>query len=121
MGSYKNKGFRAHRASWIIHRGEIPDGLFVCHHCDNPICSNPRHLFLGNNKDNQADSKRKGRHRHTPSRGEKNGTAKLKGEEVLRIRELAKEGHRSSKLAKMFKISHRHLNKIKARKTWKHI
>lgn len=52
---------KASRISWIIHVGDIPKGMFVCHHCDNPICNNPKHLFLGTPKDNVTDMINKGR------------------------------------------------------------
>jgi HNH endonuclease len=81
----------AHRYAWTSARGEIGEGLHVCHACDNPPCCNVDHLFLGTNADNVADAVAKGRPRGaaiTPMRGERNPRAKLTDAQAVEVKRL---------------------------------
>src|SRR4030095_5139968 len=73
--TYKKKQIKAHRFSYVLHIGQIPKSMYVCHTCDNPSCVAPDHLFLGTAKDNAQDKMKKGRGRW--GQHENNGIAKL--------------------------------------------
>ena len=90
---------KAHRVAWELYRGSVPEGMFVCHRCDNPSCVNPDHLFLGTPADNMRDMIAKGRAHH----GERHPSHKLTDEQVEQIRSLA--GTMSQRaIARMFGV-----------------
>lgn len=82
------RGYAAHRVMWTLWYGDIPDGLCVCHHCDNPPCVNPEHLFLGTCADNAHDRDAKGRQSHGPrNRGQDHPMTTLTDSDVKDIRD----------------------------------
>ena len=114
---FRGKHERAHRVSWVLANGEIPAGLAVCHLCDNPLCVRPAHLFLGTVKENNADRSRKGR----DARGERQHLAKLKTQDVLAIRRMAKAGVPVGELAKRFGVDWHTASQVVRRETWRHV
>jgi DNA-binding XRE family transcriptional regulator len=105
----------AHRFSYHIHHGPIPDGLFVCHHCDNKRCVNPDHLFLGTTDENMADAVRKGR----MESGEDRYNSKLTEPEVLEIVARHDAGESQSALAEDYGVSRGTINSIVAGYSWR--
>ena len=111
--SLKDRNYLAHRASWILHRGEIPRGLFVLHKCDNRLCVNPDHLFLGTQRQNIHDMIKKGRRfdqtgTRSPNRsGEKHFRSRLTNAEATEIIGRLSEYRRglALELAKEFRVS----------------
>ena len=118
----KNRtNIKAHRFSWELVYGKINGGMFICHSCDNPSCVNPNHLFIGNQKDNMADCKSKGRMRIPHHKGTKNGRAVLNESDVVEILALRKSGATYNYIAKKYSVHVNTVAKIVTRKTWKDI
>ena len=118
---FLGKEYLTHRYSFYCATGVDPKDLFVCHHCDNRICINPTHLFLGTAKDNYDDMISKGRHKgvYATKPGESNGRAKLtwKGVRSIRLKYIPfKNG--VARLSKAYGVSTTAIYNIIKRKTW---
>lgn len=103
----------SHRFSYRIHKGKIPKGLYVCHTCDNPLCVNPEHLFIGTHKDNMEDMVNK--NRSYKGCGEDKGVSKLTNSQANEIRESTLS---QSKLAKIYGVSQTCIGRIKRGETY---
>lgn len=112
---------RAHRVSYVLHRGQIPEGMLVCHRCDNPRCVNPKHLFLGTPKDNMADMVRKGRAFRHDQRGERNHGATLSRRDACLAIELIAKGMSNTAIAERLGVAHSSISSIRRGKTWREL
>jgi len=106
------KNILAHRLSWELHSGAIPQGMKVLHTCDTPCCVNPRHLYLGSQSQNMNDMYKKGRGR----KGSCN--IKLTVDQVVKIR---LDGRTYADISRDYGIAPSTVKLIKNRKTWKHV
>ena len=100
---------KAHRLSYALHYGVLPANFLVCHHCDNPLCVNPHHLFLGTDAENAQDKVRKGRQ----SRHANNGNAKISETQLEEIRARIAAGHTNVAIAKDYPIGHAMVSRIR--------
>jgi hypothetical protein len=123
--TYQYRVKRVHRLAWELTHGPIPDGLSVLHTCDNRVCYNPDHLWLGTQKDNMRDMVAKGRARqgtHLSSPGEKHPMAKLTAVQVTEIRErYAAGGITLLTLGAEYGVTETNISMIIRRQTWKHL
>ena len=118
-GQFKFRGatWLAHRVSYIINKGEIPEDMVIMHQCDNQICVNPKHLKLGTVQDNVNDRVAKGR----SAIGVCNGRAKLTEEDVRVIRQLWRSGGNRGEMAKIYGVDRKTICAIVENRTWRHI
>lgn len=116
--TFGNRPITAHRLSWLIHNGAIPDGLCVLHNCpnrDNPSCVNPAHLWLGSNIDNSKDRHVKGR----DAIGEIHGLSKLTDDKIREIRERKENGATQRRMARDYGVHVSTIRSVIRYKTWK--
>lgn len=111
----------AHRFAWEAVNGPAPPGVYVCHHCDNPACVRPDHLFLGTPRDNVADMDRKGRRVRKTARGASNGNAKLTEDDVRWLREQRSAGATQAQLAIALRISQTNVSDILKGRIWRSV
>ncbi len=117
---FNGTSMRAHRVSYEIHYGSFNKDMNVLHHCDNPSCVNPSHLYLGNNQDNVDDKVRRNRQPN----GEKNGMSKLTKDIVLQCRKMKQQGLSVSEIMQKLNLHHLDISTVCYAingTTWKHI
>lgn len=107
----------SHRFAYTVFNGPIPDGLHVCHKCDNPSCVNPDHLFVGTHGENMADMTAKKRHQF----GSRSRNAKFTEDDVKEIRRAYQAGTTQPELAAKFGVSDVTISKIVLAATWRHV
>jgi len=126
----EGKKVNAHRISYILHYGPVPDDCDVCHSCDANCppgdisyrrCVNPAHLWAGTRSENIQDMHRKGRQSRLDRRGAQGANTKLKESDVLQIRALHAQGLAPIEIARQFNITNSHVVGIVKRRTWSHI
>lgn len=116
-GQYHGYMAYASRVAYLFENGSIPNNKIVCHTCDNPMCMNPNHMWLGTNEENTEDRNQKDRQ----AKGSSQGSAKLTEEQILEIRQAYSLGETQQSIANRYKIDQRHVSRIVRKESWKHI
>jgi len=117
------KTVRSHRLAYRMWVGNILDNKIICHHCDNPACVNPKHMFMGTTQDNVTDRETKHRGNHTPPIliGSKHPKSKFIESDIVKIRELRKSGLECSKIALIYGVVRQTIHRICTNNGWKHV
>ncbi len=112
---------RSNRLSYEMHKGPIPEGLSVLHHCDNPPCVNPAHLYAGTQQQNVKDRATRKRGKEHRQGGESNDNAKLTEADIPTIIEMVRAGKRQGVVGTIFGISQQHVSRIVHGHSWAHL
>lgn len=116
---------RAHRVAYQLGVGDIPKGMHVLHRCDNPLCVNIRHLWLGTHAENMRDMRNKGRGGlgtlKIDNRGSRHPKARINESDVLHIRTLISQGMSHKEIGSIYGLKRCSITDISLRRTWKHI
>ena len=120
-GSFRafGKMTKAHIFSYAMFRGQVPQGMCVCHTCDVCECVNPDHLWIGTKAENNRDRDAKGR--SVKVCGSSHHASRLRERDVREIRVLIKEGERIADIARYFTVSDSAISDIVAGRTWRHV
>ncbi len=116
---YKDSANLSHRVSYNLFVGEIPKDKMVLHHCDNPTCVNPEHLYVGTALDNSNDMVNRGRANYV--RGEESGMSKLTDGDVYVIRDLVSIGTKTKAIAQLMEVDVSTINRAATGRAWKHL
>lgn len=115
-----NSPCRSHRMAWRLTHGSLDPSIRVLHKCDNPLCVNPDHLFLGTDHDNMVDKVQK--NRHNPPVGERHGMSKVTEDIAVMIRSLYRDYKITQpELAEIVGVSQQQISKIVRNQRWRHV
>jgi transposase len=116
--SVDGKSYILARVVYKLYKGDFPNNLFVCHTCDNPLCINPEHLYIGDNAEKGHNTKKRNRQ----AKGSTIGSAKLNETQVLKVKQLLVEGKLSLRqIGQMFGVSATTISLINNGKSWTHV
>ena len=110
--SFNGKTVMAHRFSWMLYRGKIPEGMLVLHKCNHKYCVNPEHLYIGDYSDNLQDSIDAGR---------PYGLRKLTVDNVICIKKMLRDGIKQQLIAQIYEVTRENISRISTGRIWKHI
>lgn len=119
--AYHGRLQKSHRVAYELMHGLIPKGMCACHHCDNRLCCNPSHIFIGTQKDNVRDMMQKGRDGHGVLRGEESPVSKYTSRQAMQVKRLRLKGVSQKQIAVRTGVSKTAVGAICQGRVWRHV